>query len=213
MRLFANGLPIFSVKHENELAPMLEGTLVGYAVRTRNDCAVFHAATVAVDGRCILMPGGKGSGKSTLALTLGREGARYFGDELAFVRFDDQKLEAFPKAVTLKQGSFPFAPDAMTHQDRVRGPIRYQSPPSSAGLGEQASVGLILFPRYLPGASELRITELEPHEVALELIQQCFGGLERDSRMMEIVAALSKTPAYAISFSEGTDVFKILREL
>jgi hypothetical protein len=226
-RLFANGLPIFRVKDDSELAPMLEGTLAGYAVRTRDDCAVFHAASVEIQGRGLLLAGGKGIGKSTLSLMLSHRGARYFGDELAFVRFQDHDLEAFPKAATLKEGSFSLferhssnglngfngnAP-VVSYCDPVRGPVRYHHAPNPAKLGELSSIALIVFPRYTPGASQLQLTELEPHEVALDLIRQCFGGLERDPRTLELVASLSKIRAYGMEYPDASSACSVLGEL
>jgi SpoVK/Ycf46/Vps4 family AAA+-type ATPase len=89
LRLFANGLPIVTLSDEGELAPALEGTLIGCAVRKRLESAALHAGTVELGGQGVLISGAKGAGKSTLTLTLANEGARYLGDEIAFVRYDD----------------------------------------------------------------------------------------------------------------------------
>src|SRR5262245_53036865 len=64
LRLFANGLPIVSLSDELELAPALEGTLVGCAVRKRAESAALHAASVELGSSGVLLMGGKGSGKS-----------------------------------------------------------------------------------------------------------------------------------------------------
>jgi hypothetical protein len=201
-RIFANNMPIVRVSDESKLAPALEGMLVGYAVRSREDCAVFHAASIAIQGRAILLCGGKGSGKSTLSLALSMAGAKYLGDELAFVRFEDRRIEAFPKAVTLKSGSFALFGEQATHDDPVRGPIRYVRPKDTALIGEPFSPELLVFPRYDARVRDIWVTDLRSHEVAFELVRQCFGGLGRDPRTMELVAKLSSVRALGLRYSD-----------
>jgi hypothetical protein len=213
LRIFANGMPIVRVTHESRLAPAVEGMLVGYAVRTREDCAVFHAASIAVHDRAILLCGGKGSGKSTLALVMGLSGAKYLGDELALVRFADRRVEAFPKAVTLKEGSFSLFPDQQTHDDPVRGPVRYFLPADTASIGQCFASALIVFPRFDPAAEQTRINDIEPHETAFELIRQCFGGLERDARTMDIIAALSNARAVSLRYSDTVEAARSIHAL
>lgn len=204
LRIYANGLPIVRVRADQELAPTLEGTIAGFAVRTRDDAAAFHAASLEINGRGVMLAGGKGSGKSTLALSLALEGTgQYLGDEIAFVRFEDRKLEAFPKAATLKQGSFSLFPEVETFRDPIRGPVRYHRPKNSAKLGHTTEIGLIVFPRWVEGLEEVRITELEQPQSAFELIQQCFGGLERDPRTMALIAAISAIQSVRLEFSSS----------
>jgi len=148
LRLFANGLPIVSLNDEAELAPALEGTLIGCAVRKRLESAALHAGTVELGGQGVLISGAKGAGKSTLTLTLANEGGRYLGDEIAFVRYEDATVDPFPKAVTLKEGSFSLFPEVTTYNDAVRGRVRYHRPLSAARAGERTSVDLIVFPTW-----------------------------------------------------------------
>lgn len=213
LRLFANGLPIVSVSDERELAPTLEGTLIGCAVRKRADAAALHAGAVEVDGRGVLLSGRKGAGKSTLVLTLANEGARYLGDEIAFVRYDGAMADAFPKAVTLKEGSFSLFPEVTTHEDAVRGRVRYHRPMSSVGAGHRSSIDMIVFPTWSEDQSGAAIYEVPAAEVALELIRASFGGLERDRRMLSLVRRLAQVPAYRIAYSDARAASEAIREL
>jgi hypothetical protein len=214
LRIYANGLPIVRVRADEELAPTLEGTIAGFAVRTRDDAAAFHAASLEIDGRGVMLPGQKGSGKSTLALALALERtATYLGDELAFIRFDDRRMEAFPKAVTLKEGSFSLFPEADTFRDPLRGPVRYHHPENCAPAGHIVDLDLIVFPRYVPEAEEPCATEVEPAQTAFELIRHCFGGLERDPRTMSSIAAISRVPAFEITFSDPAAAGRAIRAI
>jgi hypothetical protein len=213
IRLYANGLPIVRVRADDELPPMLEATIVGFAVRTRDDAAPLHAASVALGGKGVLLPGGKGSGKSTLALRLAQEGGTYYGDEVAFIRFSDRKLEAFPKAVTLKEGSFSLFPETATFQDAIRGRIRYHMPASAARAKDAAAIGLIVFPHYVAGGPAAQLEALDPAQAAFDLVRQCFGGLERDPRTMSVLAALSSVPVCALAYSDAGAAAKAIARL
>jgi hypothetical protein len=203
IRIFANGLPIARVGSNDELSPMLEAMIAGFAVRTRDDAAAFHAASVEIGGRAVLLPGGKGSGKSTLAVALAltkQSRGCYFGDEVAFVRFLDHALEAFPKSATLKQGVFGLFPESRTFFDPIRGPVRYLEPARTAKGGDVAPIGLVVFPRWLRDGPEVQVERIEPGEAAFDLVRACFGGLERDPRTLRAVASLSMLPAYRLDF-------------
>jgi hypothetical protein len=213
LRLFANGLPIVSLTDELELPPALEGTLIGCAVRKRADAAALHAATVELGGSGVLLAGEKGSGKSTLSLVLAAEGARYLGDEVAFVDYDNATLEAFPKAVTLKQGSFDSFQEVTTYNDPVRGRVRYYRPPTAVDAGYRSAVDLIVFPTWSLDQAETTIHEVSAAEVALELIRASFGGLERDRRMLSLVRRLAQVPAYRIVYRDARTASEAIKKL
>jgi hypothetical protein len=214
LRIYANGLPIVRVRAGEELAPTLEGTISGFAVRTRDDAAAFHAASILVDGHAVMLPGAKGSGKSTLALALALEGAAtYLGDEVAFVGFDDHALQAFPKAATLKEGSFSLFAEVETFMDPIRGPVRYHRPDNAAAVGHRARISAIAFPRFCVGGPEAAERPLDPAQTAFELVRQSFGGLERDRRMMSLVAALSEIPAFIVEYSNASAAGRLIQHI
>jgi hypothetical protein len=214
-RLYAQGAPIARASKTDALAPLLEGSLVGYAVRNRRDSAAFHAAAVIIGGKGVLLLGPKGSGKSTLSLWLTKEGATYLGDEVTFVRFQDARIAAFTKAITLKRGSFHLFPEleeAPTHEDPIRGPIRYAQPPFSEHLSDHP-VDLIVLPRFRPEIEAAQVTALESRETALCLVQQCFGGLERGApRTLDLIARLAMVPAIAVDLPSCESGSHAIRE-
>ncbi|MCK6552936.1 hypothetical protein L6R52_44340, partial [Myxococcota bacterium] len=188
------------------LAPTLEAMLVGWSVRTRADAAALHTGAVELAGRAVLLVGGKGSGKSTLAAYLGGapDGASYLGDELSFVRYGSTAVDAFPKAATLKRGSFALFPESETHVDLIRGFVRYHLPPRRApSAAHVVPIVMTIFPRWTEGAAEVVATELDPAEVSLLLVSQSFGGLERDPRMLPLVARLAQLPAFRLEYPDS----------
>jgi len=203
-----DGVPLFTAAAD-ALAPALEGSMLGLAVRSRRDAAAFHAACVAWAGRAVLFLGDKGSGKSTLAAHLGQPGrgtqpaadaAAYLGDEVTFVRFSDTAVVPFAKAATVKAGAFACFAETVTWRDPIRGPVRYVAAATAPPVA--ATPALLVFPRWDAdrAGEDAEIVPVRPEDVALELVRQSFGGLGRAPRTLEIVARLATLPAYLIGY-------------
>jgi hypothetical protein len=73
-------------------------------LRMRPDLLFFHAASVVVDGRGVLLVGPKGSGKSTLSLALAARGHALLGDETAAYQPSTVLLLPMPRPVGIKPG-------------------------------------------------------------------------------------------------------------
>jgi hypothetical protein len=135
-------------------------------------------------------------------------GAQYLGDEIVFVSFDDLAAEGFPKAATIKQGSFPLFPERKTFTRPVGGLVRFYPPPSREAAAVHAP-DLLAFVEYDADA-EGTCRRAEPELAAVGLVQQCFGGLGRDPRILGVVARLSGIPAHSIRFSHPRQVKEVL---
>ena len=228
-----NGVPIAVACREVEMAPLLEVALTDVAVRMRCDRIAFHAGAVAFAGQTVLFIANKGSGKSTLSAWLGDHQATYCGDEVVFVHLENRQLEPFPKAATLKHGSFFLFAKSPTYEDPIRGELRYHlpkewaSPELSAShvaqdcansnvrdsLESLAPPTLLVFPRYDRKAENPAITELSPEATALALVQQTFGGLERDPRIMDCLVDLAEIPSFEIAYSSTEGAAAAIRGL
>jgi hypothetical protein len=214
LRLFANGIPIVTIEDPAELTPLIEGLVVGCTVRARPDVAAFHAAAVELAGRGVLLAGDKGSGKSTLALALSKHGARYLADEVTLVHYADLCLEAFPKAVTIKQGAFKmFSDETATHHDLLRGPLRYHRPQNAASIGFRTHTDAIIFPAWSKDQKTTEVSRLSRPEITLELVMCTFGGLERDPRVPELLRGLSGRPAYRLRYATTAGAIEALDRL
>ena len=121
------------------------------------------AAVVRVDGTGVLIVGASGAGKSTLTTDLLLHGGAYLGDELTAVvsgtaSFEElhvaqqasSRVEGYPKPISLKG-------DSVTRFAELA-PIPTadhwaELPASSVGPAVHgASVGVVVFPRYVAGA-------------------------------------------------------------
>jgi hypothetical protein len=74
------------------------------ALRLRRDVLFFHAASVAMDGRGVLLAGPKGSGKTTLSLALGARGHAVLGDETAAYVPASRQLLTMRRPANIKPG-------------------------------------------------------------------------------------------------------------
>jgi len=78
--------------------------LLQRVMRSRDDALFFHAASLAVRGRGLLLVGAKGAGKSTLALALAARGHALLGDENACVLVESATLLPFRRPLGVKPG-------------------------------------------------------------------------------------------------------------
>lgn len=202
-----------AIATEEELAPLLEGSCLGLATRHMDDRVVLHAAGLEIEGRGLALVGEKGSGKSTLALRAAELGHRFLGDELLPIAIDGALAYAFPKSVTLKRGSFSLFREQAEHADPLRGPVRYLLPRSHAAPGSPAGLHALVFPSFSPEAGPPAPTRLQPEEVALALVQQTFGGLERVAGSLGCIAALCQRPCYFLPFADPDAAVRALEAI
>lgn len=73
-----------------------------------------HAASVALDGRGILIVGQSGSGKTSTAIACALHGWDYLGDDAVIVRSDPCRVSSLYTSARLRADTFHLFPEAMT---------------------------------------------------------------------------------------------------
>jgi hypothetical protein len=84
--------------------PFVANYAVNRVLRLQKDMIFFHAASVAIDGRGIMIVGPKGAGKTTTSMTLASRGRDFLGDEMAAVQQGTKALFPFRRAASLRIG-------------------------------------------------------------------------------------------------------------
>lgn len=150
-------------------------------LRLQRDHFFFHAASLALGARGVLLMGPKESGKTTLALALAARGHAFLGDEIAALRRDALQLLPFRRRLSLRPG--PAAASARrvmreTGRERIRLPdgttrtfvqpsaIVPGPPPAAVPLGAIVFIGARgrapRITRFAPAAADVRL--LAPFE-------------------------------------------------
>jgi len=77
---------------------------ISNAFRMHPDTLVFHAASVAINGKGVLLFGDKGAGKTTLSLCLASRGHSFLGDEWGAVSASRGELLPMRSLSSIRQG-------------------------------------------------------------------------------------------------------------
>jgi hypothetical protein len=92
------------VDRDQAWQPLVANLAVNRVLRLQRDLVFFHAASVRVAGRGLILMGPKASGKTTTSLTLASRGHPFLGDEVAAVRPADLALLPFRRAASIRAG-------------------------------------------------------------------------------------------------------------
>lgn len=193
-----------------DLATYLLGPVMGFVLRLRG-VTCLHAASVAVDGRAILVAGHAGSGKSSTAAAFARAGHPVMGDDVAALCLegDDCCVEAsyrrvrlWPESVQALYGSADALP-------------RITPTWSKRFLGLE---GASFHPGRLPLAAihvlddragaEARIERLDPASALIWLVAHAYSArlLDRSMRAREfecLARVVRRVPVWRVAPAEG----------
>ena len=163
------------------------------AIRSSNDRVLVHAAAAALDGVGVLMPAEMEAGKTTLVAGLVRTGFQYLTDEAAVIDPASLQLHPYPKPLSVDPGSWSVLADL---QPKVDGSTavyldeQWQVSPTRirpTAVSGPVDAGLVVFPRYKPGAG----TDIEPlprSKAILTLLEQTFLFHSAGRRNLEVLA-------------------------
>jgi len=180
--------------------------VVSNVMRLQRHVRFFHAATVGIGDRGVLIIGAKGSGKTTLSLALAARSHAFLGEEYAAVCVRTGALLPFRRAVSIRPGA-----RAARLEDRLQH-MNLHTEKAQDGLHRVRVSVCDLFPEAAPRAVELThcfflrgfrhaaaAVEFAPGEMTLPALQPLLASLwsQRPGMlMMELLRVLSRTRCF-----------------
>ena len=194
--LCSEGVQDFQVKHHFEVLPHLEWYINAQIIQNRPDYVQLHASSLEIGGRAMILAGDSGSGKSTLAAGLVSGGWSYLCDEFALIDPETRLIHPYPRALCIKEGSFPVI-DGLglplcrktPYHKATKGRVAFLNPLDvrSDVVGKPSPVRWVIFPRYVPDARPT-LQPLTRSEGTHELARQCFNAHVFEARAMHILS-------------------------
>ena len=191
----------FTVRRLSRVLPHIEGAVNLCIARYMPKHLLLHAGALTRSGVGVILPGGPGFGKSTLTAALTARGWNYASDEFAMLNDRNGSLVPYPKALSIKTGSFDLLRefgvpvDAAACFDRAdKGAIRLLPARSIRrdAVASASPIGLIVFPTLAPGCQPVA-TPMSQAEAVFEMSRRCFNLLRYRSRAIEILSGIAKS--------------------
>jgi HprK-related kinase A len=183
LHVLGNGEELFVVRGENEVLPHVEWAVNTLVATRLSQYLQVHASVVARDGVAVVFPGQPGQGKSTLAAGLLARGWSYLSDEFALIDPETQLLDAYPKALCIKAGSFEVLCGLGLPIDACR--VYYKGEKGRVSLLDPLKIrpgivagpcrlGMVVFPEYRT-SSEPVIERMSRAQAVFELTRMAFN--------------------------------------
>ncbi len=166
------------------------------AVRHTGDFLLIHAGAISTpDGAGILLPAGTGSGKTTLVAALLRAGFDYLSDEAGAIDPVSRKLYPYPKALTLKRGSFDLFAELRPASNVARfAENQWHVRPrdiGSGGIGGPCDISIVVSISYREGAAT-EMTEMSAAAAVHELARSAMNLSFYRARALLLLAEVAR---------------------
>lgn len=208
LALYRDDTLVYEGNSDAILAELMMGEACRHLAGHTRGGLLFHAAGLAWRGKGLLLPGGIGAGKSTLAAWLTTKGLDYLTDELVFVPHGAGTMQALVRPLNLKSSSravlrdhFDFEGHALHILSSPQADLISPAAFGSAGVPSELPLGLVIFPRYLPG-SDFVLRPLSKAQGGLALME-CLVNARNlpDYGLAEVARLAQAALAYRMSYA------------
>jgi HprK-related kinase A len=183
---------------------------------------MLHSAVLERNGKALLLPAMPGHGKTTLCAGLSHRGWRSFSDEFGLIRPGTHEMIPLPRPMALKNESIEvigdFAPEAFigpSTPNTRKGTVAHLKPTadSVARQNENAPVGMIVFPKWVKGAS-LNLRPISKGESFMGLATNAFNyELLGEAAFRTVGDLVSTADCYRLEYSDLEEATRRLNEL
>jgi HprK-related kinase A len=194
--LHSEGVEDFQVERRFEVLPHLEWFINWQIINNRKDYIQLHASSLELGGNALILPGNPGSGKSTLTAGLLTRSWSYLCDEFALIDPRTLMIQPFPRALCMKEPSFPIV-DRLglrlcrrtPYHKSAKGRVAFLNPLDVRPdvVGRPSRVRWVVFPEYTAGARPT-LVPLTRSQAAHELARQCFNFRVFQERTVPVLA-------------------------
>lgn len=181
-----------------------------HVVAALDDHLLFHAAAVrrAAPGTSlgVMFPAGSGSGKTTLAAGLVRRGWDYLTDELVIVDPDTIRIVPFPKAFSVKPGSYELFDSLTPDPTGPAGDRVWYLDPERLRAGSVAKaptpIGCVVLPKFQRGAST-RVELLTIGETVVGLFENAVNiARHKEAGLDRLIEIAQTAPGFRLVFGD-----------
>jgi len=210
------GCPYAHCRNEEEVVPLVKTCLIEIALKRSGDFGAVHAAAVARNNRCLLLPGQSGAGKSTLTAALVAAGFELMGDDTTVLARGTLEARPVPFAICVKEGAwdllasrFPELRDRPIHHRLDGKKVRYLPPlPGCTWAKPRSRCGVdgLVFLNRVPEAksSLVRLTGADALSRFAKEFCPLGDGLS-PAKLDQLVAWIKRIDAYELRYSPLDD--------
>jgi hypothetical protein len=185
-----------------ELLDVLLEEVVHSLIFELKTAVALHGASIAWQGKSVLIPGPTGAGKTSLTGWFATRDFEFLSDELVVLPGGDQTTLSFPRPLLAKPGAEELI---ALLKDRTRVVptgantlIGFDHP----GGNQQRRAGLILFPDFVAG-SELEFAFVSPAMAGMKLMQCNLNARNLvDHGLRSLTAFARNVPALTLTYGE-----------
>jgi len=196
----------------DELSDILLEAVTSSLIENLDSGVALHAASVGWGNNAVVIAGPSGCGKSSLTACLIAAGFDFLTDELTLLQSSEAIL-GFPRPLLAKRG----AEDLIKHITRGGG--RNAVPTASnvliswdrhdASAQTTRTPALIVFPRYVPGAS-FELTRVTAARAVLKLVESNLNGRNfADHGLGRLTEFARKVPAITFTYGHYNQLHRV----
>lgn len=196
-RLYRDGQHLVSTRAPDLVLAQLLWHLNRAVIDETAEQLLVHAGAASYHGRALVLPAPMESGKTTLVAGLVRHGFDYLSDEAAAIDPHDLRLVAFPRALSIDEGSWEVLRELRPHlspQVAAYQGSQWQVPPDAirpGAVAADATPAFVISIRYRRDAPT-RLSPMSRAEAVKELAEHAFNLPRFGDRGLWVLAELAR---------------------
>ena len=203
--------------------PFVANYAVSRVLRLQRQLLFFHAGSIGINGRGLMVTGSKNSGKTTTSMTLASRGHSFLGDEMAAVDKRSGAMFPFRRAASVRTGPRSNrVDDQMGKRDfrserfpdggeRVLANVGEMFPGAAAAATTLTSIFFIRGFSVEPDASPFAFGM--EHFRMLSPLACSMWGIPAATRMMDIARLVGRAKCYFLKLGDPDDTADLIEQI